>query len=621
MSTQPQPDQFRFIPFARLSLSPLNVRKTPAQNGIEQLAALIRSQGLLQNLTVYEAPKKARERGDQYPVVAGGRRWRALQWLIKHKHLPPEFEVPCLVTSYERAVEISLAEISGREEMHPADQFEAFRKLVDAGQSVEDVAARFGVTPLVVQRRLKLANVCPEFIELYRKGKLTLDHLMAFAVTGDHAKQQHAWNGLKLYERHPSALRRVLTEHEISVREPVARFVGLKAYEKAGGLVRRDLFAEDEDGFILDVNLLNRLAAEKLEKHAAALKAEGLAWVEVTPHLDYASLSAYGRVRTLLREPTEPEQAQLNALNARQSEIEAKIAAAENDEERLAALSEEADAIDAKLERLRAQRTIPQPDQQAIAGAVVSIGQDGKVRVERGLLKPEDAKRFARAPKAQERAGTQEAPRMHSAAMVRRLTAHRTLALQATLAERPEVALVALTHRLALRTFYPFGHSRDSVLKIEARDAALSQHASDVEGSKAHAALEAQRTALRATLPQDLGELWAWLLKQSQIEVLALLAFCVAVTVDGVQSSEGPSASDALACAAGFDMREWWTVRADNYLGSIPKARVLAAVAEAVSAEAAAPLAKLKKAPLAKAAQERLAGTGWLPSVLRGVVA
>jgi ParB family transcriptional regulator, chromosome partitioning protein len=99
-------------------------------------------------------------------VVAGGRRWRALQLLIKEKHITPAHEVPCMIVSYDRAVEISLAENSGRESMHPADQFEAFRKLIDAGQSVEDVAARFGVTPLVVQRRLKLANVCPEFLAL-----------------------------------------------------------------------------------------------------------------------------------------------------------------------------------------------------------------------------------------------------------------------------------------------------------------------------------------------------------------------------------------------------------------------------------------------------------------------
>lgn len=197
MSAHTTQQQFRFIPVGKLSLSPLNVRMTNADAGIAELAALIRAQGVLQNLTVHEDEKEKRKHGTAFAVVAGGRRWRALQLLIKEKHITPAHEVPCMIVSYDRAIEISLAENSGRESMHPADQFEAFRKLIDAGQSVEDVAARFGVTPLVVQRRLKLANVCPEFLALYREGKLTLEHLMAFAVTDDHARQKEAWAGLK----------------------------------------------------------------------------------------------------------------------------------------------------------------------------------------------------------------------------------------------------------------------------------------------------------------------------------------------------------------------------------------------------------------------------------------
>ncbi len=621
MSTSIEQHQLRFIPVERLSLSPLNVRKTGAESGIEELAALIRSQGVLQNLTVYEERKQGRQGMTTYPVVAGGRRWRALQLLVKQEHITPTYEVPCLVTTYERAVEISLAENSGRQDMHPADQFEAFHRLVDTGQSVEDVAARFGVTPLVVQRRLKLANVAPEFITVYREGEITLEHLMAFAVTDDHAKQQQVWKGLKPYERHPSALRRALTENEVSARERVARFVGLKAYEKAGGAIRRDLFAEDGDAFILDPALLSRLATEKLEKRAAQLKAEGLAWVDVTPHLDYAGRAEYGRVRTILREPTEQEQAQLDALIVRQAEIEAKAAEAQEaqDDDRLAELADQADEIDAEMDVIREQRTIPHPDQQSLAGAVVSIGHDGKVRIEGGLLKPEDAKRFARTRSA-DKSGEQEA-RTHSAALIRRLTAHRTLALQATLAQRPDIALVALAHRLVLRTYFEYGMARDSVVQIEAKEAALLQHAPDLGESRAHATLEARRNALRAALPQDPDVLLAWLLDQPQTDVLSLVAFCVAVTVDGVQSDEGPSPADGLARAAGLDMHEWWTPTADNYLGSIPKARILEVVREAVSAEAAAALAKLKRAPLAKAAEERLAGTGWLPPVLRTATA
>src|SRR6185437_9070684 len=195
---------------------------------IEQLAKLIHAEGILQNLDVYECPQGEGDERATHAVVAGGRRWRALRLLIEQGRITPDYPVPCLTVGYERAVQISLAENSGREPMHPADEFEAFRQLIDAGQGIEDVAARFGVTPIVVQRRLKLANVSPKFITLYREGEMTLEHLMAFAVTDDQERQEQVWKGLKAYERTPDGIRRALTQHEVSARACIARFVGIK---------------------------------------------------------------------------------------------------------------------------------------------------------------------------------------------------------------------------------------------------------------------------------------------------------------------------------------------------------------------------------------------------------
>src|SRR6185312_2302427 len=216
-----------------------------------------------------------------------------------------DYPVPCLTVSYDRAVQISLAENSGREPMHPADEFEAFRQLIDAGQSIDDVAARFGVTPLVVERRLKLANVSPKFIALYREGEITLEHLMAFAVIDDPGRQEQVWASLKAFDRTPVMLRRALTDEEVSLREPMARYVGIKAYEKAGGIVHRDLFAEEESDVRLDGELVRKLATAKLEKCAERLRKEGVAWVHVRPEFDYADRAAYGHVKTALRDPTD----------------------------------------------------------------------------------------------------------------------------------------------------------------------------------------------------------------------------------------------------------------------------------------------------------------------------
>jgi ParB family chromosome partitioning protein len=57
--------------------------------------------------------------------------------------------------------------------MHPADQFTAFRSLLDQGMTVEDVAARFGVSVTTVRQRLKLANVAPRLFELFGPMKST----------------------------------------------------------------------------------------------------------------------------------------------------------------------------------------------------------------------------------------------------------------------------------------------------------------------------------------------------------------------------------------------------------------------------------------------------------------
>ena len=606
-------DQVRLIPVGHLTLSPLNVRKTDAEQGIDELAALILSQGLLQNLTVYP---EADEQGNvaHYAVVAGGRRWRALRWLLERGQITADYPVLCRVIAYERAVEMSLAENSGRAEMHPADQFEAFRALVDAGQSVEDVAARFGVEPVVVQRRLKLANVAPCFITLYRERKATLEHLMALAITDDQERQQQAWNSLKSYERYPEALRRILTEHDISTRHPLARYVGLREYEKAGGVVRRDLFAQDGEEAMLDGALVHQLAAARLDKVAAKLKREGLPWVDVHLQLDYATRAAYGPVGTVEREASAAERKRLDRLNAERDQLTAQAADA-GDDDGEGELSARIREIDAKIAQVRVGLTESDPEQTALAGAVVSVAHNGKVSIERDLLRPEDARRFRGArTRAEREAG---APREHSAALVRRLTAHRTLALQVELARQPMVAAVALAHRLVLDTFYAVSDAYNHPLKISGDTSGLEDQAQSLEGCEAQKALEIQRAALAQQLPEEPGALLTWLLQQSHETVLSLLAYCVAVTVDGVQMDEGPSRLDELARAVQLDMRKWWTVAAANYLSAIPKARILGVVTEGVSAEAAAGLEKLKKVALAEAAERQLAGTGWLPRVLR----
>ena len=134
--------------------SPHNVRRYPP-GAVDELAALIASQGLLHDLKVTELVSgRGKRRAVRFGVVAGERRRRALVQLQAEGRLPKDHAVRCELVPPERALEVSLAENSAREAMHPADEFEAFNTLIARGRGVEDGAARFGVSVLTVQRRL-----------------------------------------------------------------------------------------------------------------------------------------------------------------------------------------------------------------------------------------------------------------------------------------------------------------------------------------------------------------------------------------------------------------------------------------------------------------------------------
>ena len=163
---------------------------------IPELAASIQRVGLLQNLIV-----TATTDGERYEVVAGGRRLTALKLLAKKRRISKEWDVPCLLVADGTARTASLTENVQREAMHPADQFEAFAALVAEGRSIEDIAADFSVTPLVVQRRLKLANVSPRLLADYRAEAVSLDQLMALAITDDHAAQESAFYDAPTWQR------------------------------------------------------------------------------------------------------------------------------------------------------------------------------------------------------------------------------------------------------------------------------------------------------------------------------------------------------------------------------------------------------------------------------------
>ncbi|TPL14823.1 hypothetical protein FJ945_29850 [Mesorhizobium sp. B2-4-9] len=264
------------IPFNKLVPWDGNVRKTGIETGLDELAASIAAHGLLNPLLVRKGPK------GKYAVIAGQRRYRAIERLTKLGTMDKGSIVPChLRGDGQDDAELSLAENVVRVAMHPADQFAAWRGLIDGGASVPAIAARFGVMESTVRKRLALARVSPRIFALYRDGELSLESLQAFTITDDHALQERIWDGLPEWGRdNARAIHDALTEADVPCSDRRVRFVGLDAYEATGGTVRRDLFETEDEGYVQDVALLDSLARQKLGAIAAEVQAEGWQWVE-----------------------------------------------------------------------------------------------------------------------------------------------------------------------------------------------------------------------------------------------------------------------------------------------------------------------------------------------------
>lgn len=621
------------IPARQLVISPRNRRRRPRRM-INEMAASLLAHGQIKNLSVIEHVSRKKNAPSHEVVDGGGRLLAALQNIEAGK-LPEDFEFLCKLEDPGQAEEISIA-ANMHEAMHPADEFEAFRDMVDTGSTTEAVAARFGVTPLVVQRRLKLANVSPNLVQAYREDELNLDQLMALAITDDHAAQERVWKRVKdqgPWEQGPAQLRAALaTPGAINAKtDRLARFVGLDAYEAAGGPVMRDLFS-DGGGFIGDGKLLARLADEKLEAIAERIRAEGWSWVETRDRVTYSEMEAFGKSQAKKRALTDEEQAQLPELQARAAEIDQRNAALDVDDEDLLA---ELGSVEAQIEALEASMATYTDRQKAKAGTIVTITHEGVLEIHRGLIKPTKGKAKAKDlqrgddDRGSQGNGKDSAPeepteRPLSESLMAKLTAHRTAALQALVAGSPAVALVVLLQALVSQVFTKVNYRwrYQALAKVQGSDqrGIIQRAADDLEASPAWQSMEISIAGWEDRLPGEDQDLFAWLQGLSQADQLDLLAVCVAHTIDTQATREDSAVhghANQLAAAVDLDMADWWQPTAGSYLASVSKSRRMEAVREAVSEEAATSIGTMKKDAMIGAAEQHLEGHRWLPAVLR----
>lgn len=656
----------RDIPFNKLVLSQSNVRRIKSGVSVEELAEDIARRGtLLQSLNVRPLLDEAGHETGMFEVPAGGRRYQALAILVKQKRLAKTAPVPCVVRDPATnilAEDDSLAENTQRVALHPLDQFRAFFDMREKGMSKEEIAAAFFTTVQVVRQRLRLATVSPVLRDVYAEDGITLEMLMAFTVNPDHARQEQVWESIRnSWQKEPWQIRRMLTETTVPASDKRARFIGLEAYEAAGGAILRDLFSRDNDGWLQDVSLLDHLVDEKLKVMADEIASQGWKWINASVELPYGHANGLRKLTGKTQDVTEEERAAREALRKEYDDLELEYTEADD-------LPEEVDRrlaeIETALEAFENRPVTYDPDEIAHAGVFLSIGRDGELVADRGYVRPEDERDAAVEGSGSGNGGdagidhvdTGIETSVQSAVitigsqptdtdddevdvikplperLVIDLTAERTLALRDRLANNPSVAFLAVLHKFC-RDVFSLYMTYSPAMEVSVRNTGFSLQAPGLKDIPAAQAIAERHKAWEARMPDDEAALWDWLASLEGTEQAELFAHCAAfgvnalyekadrygggtVTVHGIQ--QRLAEADRLARAVDLDMVEaGWKPTVENYLGRVTKSRILEAVREGAGEHSAELIDHLKKGDMAKEAERLLAGTGWLPEPLR----
>ena len=199
----------------------------------------------------------------------------------------------------------------------------------DKGMTEEAVAAAFSIGVNVVKQRLRLVTVSPALLDIYADDAMTLEQLMAFTISSDHARQEQVWDAVKDgWQKQPHHIRRMLTEATVRAADRRAVFVGVEAYEEAGGTVLRDLFEADDGGWLQDAGLLDRLVADKLKAAADGIATEGWKWVDVAVNFPYGHERGLRELARTKVDLTEEERATREGLRDEYDRLEAEYSEA-----------------------------------------------------------------------------------------------------------------------------------------------------------------------------------------------------------------------------------------------------------------------------------------------------
>ena len=636
-------DVTQIIPLNKLIPSKLNVRRHSDPDADAQLKADIAQRGLLQNLVVGAVTKPK----GCFEVLAGGRRLAQLQALASEGVLAKDHGVDCLSIDGDDAAraEASLAENFQRLRMNPADECDAFRRMIELGSDIEGIARRFGLTTRFVEGRLRLANLAPTVFEALREGQITLDIAKAYGTTSDQDRQAQVFLQLSggYNANDLGSIRRMMTKTVVTGSDRRARLVGREAYIAAGGRVDRDLFASKaDDEQWLDVAILERLASERMEVAAAeAASTTGLGWIKPTlnDYVEHDSTRDLHPVKLETQRISDEDQVRIDQLDCEYEAIAGDLEDEEFDPESYAAAEAKAHEIQAAMSEI-ANKTVVVPDElKPLVGAFLVLGDDGKpvlhhqryaeAPIEGVTERPMIATRYTPdrpATRANKEAGL-------SQQLVNELAMQRRDVLAAHVAHDTGFALDLAIFLMA--------DEQQTYLDREKPGSTLIARAATGPESNFHTP-KATATCSMATTKEGLETSWAESADRrerfdqfralSDEDRAAWLAYCVARTLEASLNLSGErrvAFHDHLGTKLQIDTARWWRPTVENYFGRVSRATNLAALTEVGGQSLAQRYAGSKKAELAQACERVFAGDfiddievkqraiAWVPSAMR----
>ncbi|WP_339115629.1 ParB N-terminal domain-containing protein [Thioclava sp. GXIMD2076] len=367
-------DEARF-PLSKLVLSPMNPRQNVPAAEVEELAESIWTAGLIQNLAGIMDENGGAE------IVAGGRRLRALQLLAeRHPELAqerPELASPRVLIAPDQttAQAWAVAENAARRDLHPADEIRAYGKMERSGATPAVIARAFAVTEKSVYRRLALAGLPEPVIDALAANEINLSAAACFTISADEARTLEVLEKCRGDNWSDYQIKKALKPDAVKETDRRAKFVGIEAYQAAGGRVGGDLFAEET--LLDDTDILDTVFADRLAEMAESHKRDGWKWVEVN-HADYLG---WWFVQENGFERIYKEEGELSPEQAERFDELAALAEAE-------ALDEDGQAELATL------NAITEGDftdtQRAHSGLIIYVDREGEVQSYEGLIRKGD---------------------------------------------------------------------------------------------------------------------------------------------------------------------------------------------------------------------------------------